>query len=101
MKLTWHDIHLFSSIKFHSSSDISFILVSQSKSSACFAMPPQLVSLKVLVYYYYYYIYMLFVVMLSLYCCLSFSLQKKYIVVALAPTTHTPPLYSISIIQYT
>ena len=100
MKLTLHDIHLFSSIKFHSSSDISFILVSQSKSSACFAMPPQLVSLKVLVYYYYY-IYMLFVVMLSLYCCLSFSLQKKYIVVALAPTTHTPPLYSISIIQYT
>ena len=72
MKLTLHDIHLFSSIKFHSSSDISFILVSQSfsqkkkkkilvsqsKSSACFAMPPQLVSLKVLVYYYYYiYIY--------------------------------------------
>ena len=99
MKLTLHDIHLFSSIKFYSSSDISFILVSQSKSSACFAMPPQLVSLKVLVYYYY--IYMLFVVMLSLYCCLSFSLQKKYIVVALAPTTHTPPLYSISIIQYT
>ena len=54
MKLTLHDIHLFSSIKFYSSSDISFILVSQSKSSACFAMPPQLVSLKVLVYYYYY-----------------------------------------------
>ena len=59
MKLTLHDIHLFSSIKFYSSSDISFILVSQSKKnnnkgSACFAMPPQLVSLKVLVYYYYY-----------------------------------------------
>ena len=31
MKLTLHDIHLFSRIKFYSSSDISFILVSQSK----------------------------------------------------------------------